>query len=75
MISAVNARVRKTTHKYGTEVPTSVAHDKAIDKANGNTLWMTALALEMDTINVAFDFKKLGVFSPSEYTQASSHVI
>ena len=56
MISAANACVRKTRHKYGIEVPKSVAHAKAIDKVNDNTLWITTLALEMDMINVAFDF-------------------
>jgi hypothetical protein len=35
---AINSRVRKTTHKYGIEVPnTSVAHAHKIDNANGNT--------------------------------------
>ena len=37
IIAAVNTRVKKRTHKYGIEVPTSVTHALSIDKANGNT--------------------------------------
>jgi hypothetical protein len=39
--------VRKKTHKYGIEVPTSLVRPKELDRMNGNTLWMVALKLEM----------------------------
>ena len=38
ILSTVRARVRKTTHKYGIAVPTSVKHAKQLDEQNGNTL-------------------------------------
>jgi hypothetical protein len=41
-LSAVGARVRKKTHKYGIEVPTSLVRDKELDRINGNTLWMNS---------------------------------
>ena len=37
IISAVNARYHKRTHKFGIEMPKSVTHAKSIDTANGNT--------------------------------------
>jgi hypothetical protein len=43
ILSKIKARIRKTTHKYGIEVPTSMEHAFAIDKKNGNTLWGDAL--------------------------------
>ena len=43
IISKVRARVKKTTQKYGIEIPTSVEHAKQLDKQNGNRLWQDAL--------------------------------
>ena len=37
IIAAVNSRVKKSSHKYGIEIPSSVAHAHRIDTANGNT--------------------------------------
>ena len=75
IISGVKARVARTTHKYGIEVPTSVAHAHTIDKKNGNSLWIDALNVEMNTILVAFDFKKEGASIPPGYTRSSGHII
>ena len=36
ILSAVKSRIRKTTHKYGIEIPTSVEHAYQIDQKNGN---------------------------------------
>ena len=36
-IAAINSRVKKQAHKYGIEIPTSVAHAKEIDTKNDNT--------------------------------------
>ena len=55
IILAVNSRVRKTSHKYGIETPTSVKHAIEIDQKNGNTLWQDALAKEMGNVCVAFE--------------------
>ena len=43
IIASVNSRVRKATHKYGVEVPTSIEHAIKIDKQNGNTMWQDAV--------------------------------
>ena len=38
IIAAVKSRITKATHKYGIEVPRSVAHAKKIDRRNGKHL-------------------------------------
>jgi hypothetical protein len=47
IVSAVNSRVRKTSHKYGIDLLTSVRHAIEIDRKNGDTLWQDALSKEM----------------------------
>ena len=37
IIASVNSCVRKATHKYDIEIPTSVEHAEEIDKRNKNT--------------------------------------
>ena len=55
IVFAVTPRVRKTSHKYGIELPTSVKHAFEIDRKNGNTLWKDALLKEMGNVCVAFE--------------------
>ena len=43
IVSAVNARLRKTTHKYGIEVPRTVEHTYKLDQRNKNTYGVTQL--------------------------------
>jgi hypothetical protein len=50
VVSAVNSRVRKTSHEYGIELPTSIKHAIEIDRKNGNTLWQDALSKEMGNV-------------------------
>ena len=35
LISVVKSHIRKFTHKYGTEIPTSAEHAHKIDQMNG----------------------------------------
>ena len=39
IISSVNSRVRRSTHKYGIEIPASINHAEEIDHRNKNTFW------------------------------------
>lgn len=55
VIAAAIARMKKSTHKYGIEVPTSVEDAKRIDTMNGYTLWADALDLKMSNVAVAFE--------------------
>jgi hypothetical protein len=63
ILSKLKARIRKTTHKYGIEVPTSMEHAFVIDRKNGNSLWQDALALEMTKIGIAFDVLDEGILA------------
>ena len=75
IISAMKVRLRKTTHKYGIEIPTSVDHAMAIDRKNGNTMWKDALALEMINVGVAFEILEEGQMAPLGWNKASGHLI
>ena len=75
IIAAVNHRVRKSTHKYGVHIPTSVENAYLIDKQNGNTLWRTAIAKEMKNVSIAFDILDEKEHLPPGYTKASCHLV
>jgi hypothetical protein len=44
IIAAVNKHYQQRTHKFGIEVPKSVAHVKANDEKTGTTYWQEAMA-------------------------------
>ena len=75
ILSALKKRIRKTTHKYGIEIPTSVEHAFDLDRKNGNNLWKDALEMEMYNICVAFEILEDGKTAPAGYTKASGHLI
>jgi hypothetical protein len=75
ILSAVKGRVKKTTHKYGIEIPTSVEHAKKLDAANGNTLWMDALKKEMYNVGIAFEILEDGEGAPKGWHKTSAHLI
>ncbi len=51
IVSAVKSRIKKTTHKYGVEMPVPgkdvVQNAIDFDRHNGNTLWRDSLAKEI----------------------------
>eukprot|EP00984_Skeletonema_dohrnii_P005553 scaffold1958_cov91-Skeletonema_dohrnii-CCMP3373.AAC.1 len=75
IISAVKARYFKVTHKYGHELPRSMADVARIDKENGNTLWQDSVKKEMTNIGIAFDILEHGEEPPRGYTKSSGHLI
>lgn len=75
IISSVNSRVKRVTHKYGVEIPSSVDHCYRLDKQNGNTLWRDALNREMNNLRVAFDILEDKRSLPPGYTKSSGHII
>ena len=75
ILAALKKRVRKTTHKYGIEIPTSVEHAYEHDIKNGNNHWKEALEMEMYNIGVAFEILEDGKTAPIGYTKVSGHVI
>uniref|UniRef100_A0A7S2SEL1 Chromo domain-containing protein n=1 Tax=Eucampia antarctica TaxID=49252 RepID=A0A7S2SEL1_9STRA len=44
IICKVQARFRKTTHKYGVELPSSIESAKRLDRMNNNHIWCDALS-------------------------------
>ena len=75
ILSAIKTRVRKTTHKFGIEIPTSIEHAKRLDAANNNCLWMTALEKEMKNVGVAFELLPTGKQAPVGWKKVSGHLI
>jgi hypothetical protein len=71
IVPAVNSRVRKTSHKYGIELPTSVKHAIEIDCKNGHTLWQDAHSKEMGNVCVAFEILGPGMKVPPGWHKAS----
>ncbi len=75
IIAAVNRRYQKRTHKFGIEIPKSIADAQRIDKENGNTFWMDALRKEMSNVIVAFKPLEDGEDIPPGYQQITGHIV
>jgi hypothetical protein len=75
IVSAVNSRVRKTSHKYGIELPTSVTHAIEVNCKNGNTLWQDALSKEKGDVCIAFEILGPGMKAPPGWHKASGHLV
>lgn len=75
ILSAIKTRIRKTTHKYGIEIPTSTEHAFELDWRNGNSFWNDALAKEMHNVGVAFEILPVGQKAPPGWSQVSGHII
>jgi hypothetical protein len=55
ILAAIKFYIRKTTHKYGIKIPTSIKHGNKIDKINDNTFWRDALTKEMHNVGIIFE--------------------
>ena len=75
IIAAVNQRVKKTSHKYGVQIPKSVKDAYALDTKNGNNLWRDAITKEMMNVSIAFDMLDEKENLPPGYTKATCHLI
>ena len=75
ILSKLKARIRKTTHKYGIEIPTSIEHAIELDRKNGNTFWQDALAKEMTNVGIAFEVLEQGQKAPVGWSKASGHLV
>ena len=70
-----SARYLKKTHKFGVELPKSVAEAYALDKKNGNTLWADSIAKEMKDVRPAFKIMEDGKQVPIGYQRVNCHMI
>ena len=75
ILSAVKSRIRKTTHKYGIEMPISIEHAHRIDEANGNTFWRDAIGKEMTNVGIAFEVLEGGKSAPPGWHKVTGHLI
>jgi hypothetical protein len=60
IVSAVNKRYWKRTHKFGIRLPHSVEEAMDVDRENGDTEWHDAITKEMTNVDVAFEYLKEG---------------
>ena len=75
IVSAVKARARKTTHKYGIELPTNIGHAYEIDRKNGNDKWAKAVKKEMFNVGIAFKILDPPARPPPGYHKVTGHLI
>ena len=75
IISAVNKRYHKRTHKFGFEIPKGLVPAQAIDVANGDTVWQDAIAKEMAAVRISFKPLEEGQEPPVGYQYMKSHMI
>ena len=75
IVSAVNARFQKRTHKFGIEIPTSVSDTKRIDEANQKAYWQDAIAKEIKAVRIAFKILNDDEKFPPYHQQIRYHLI
>jgi hypothetical protein len=70
-----NVRYLKKTHKFGIELPKTVAEAYELDRRNGDTKWADAIAKEMKNVRVAFRILPDGERAPQNYQFVHCHMI
>lgn len=75
IIVAVNARVKKTTHKYGIEILRMIKEALELDTKNNNTYWRDTIKKEMSNLRVAFDILDDDESLPPGWTKSSGHIV
>ena len=75
IISAVNKRYHKRTHKFGFEIPKTVKRALELDKENGNTLWQDAIDKEMQNVRIAFKVVEDESEIPSNSQYMECHMV
>ena len=71
----VKSRIRKTTHKYGIELPTSQTHAYKIDRKNRNIFWIDAINKEMLNFGIAFEVLPTGEKAPPGWSKVNGHLV
>jgi hypothetical protein len=68
-------RYLKRTHKFGIDLPKTAKEALALDTANGNTLWATAIAREMANVRIAFKILAADESVPIGYQKIPCHMV
>jgi hypothetical protein len=74
MVWKRSARYLKRTHKFGIEMPKTVAEAKELDRKNGSNLWTDAIAKEMKEVRKAFEILPDGQNAPIGYQKIPCHL-
>jgi len=65
IILVLQKRIKKLSHKYGVELPSTVEEALALDKKNGNDLWKTTISkANHDKNDISIDIKTILVACP-----------
>lgn len=75
IISKLKSKYWERTHKYGVEIPKTVADAKRIDGKNGDTLWMDAIKMEMRNVRIAFEEFDGDTSKLVGYQQITGHLV
>ena len=65
----------KWTHNFGIEVPKTVNEVLELDRKNGNTLLVDAIAMEMKEVCIAFNIHPDGHVAPNEYQKIPCYMV
>jgi len=75
IIRAMKTRYARKTHKYGIQLPKSVAEAYEIDKATGTDYWHRAIVKEMTNNEAAFKFLEPGEAVPVGSNWIPCHMV
>ena len=75
IVAAVNAQVKRVTHKYGVKISQNIKEALAIDAINNDTYWSDAIQKEMGNLKVAFDILEDDVAMPPGWTKTSGNLV
>jgi hypothetical protein len=70
IISKVKTGYWKTTHKFGLEIPHSVAEALKIDQQNGNNFWQVAMKRKCPRLKAWVHLNNTTKRHPSNYKEA-----
>jgi len=75
IISKVKSRYWQRTHKFGIQLPKTVAEALRLDEENGNSLWHDAIQKELKNVQIAFKFLEDGEPIPIGHKEIPCHII
>jgi len=75
LVKRRTAKYLKKHQKYGIRIPKNVNEAKELGRINGNTLWMDAIAKEMENVKVAFKILDNKNEVPRDYQFVHCHMI
>ena len=74
-LSKVKSKYWEKTHKYGVRIPKSIKEAIAIDKENGDTMWMDAIRKEMTAIRGAVEEYEGDIRDLIGYQLITGHIV